>query len=137
MLALMQPERTPAPRRRGPIERRRALLRGASAEWLALAALALRGYRLVARNYRAPGGEIDLVVRRGRVVAFVEVKARAHLDDAEIAITHEKRRRIARAIRHWIARNGWAQAGWSFRIDAVYVGRGRWPRHVAGAWEMG
>lgn len=136
MLAAMQPFRTPRAQR-SRADRRLALSRGARAEWIALLALMLRGWRPVARRYRAPGGEIDLVVRRGDVVAFVEVKARAHLDDAELAITAEKRRRIARAVNHWLVRNPWAQAGWSLRLDAVFVGRGRWPRHVEGAWEMG
>lgn len=117
--------------------RRRHLRAGARAEWLALAWLMLRGYRPLARRWLVHGGEIDLVVRRGRLVVFVEVKARAALDDAYAAITPTKRRRLARAIRAWRSRNRWADAGWSFRVDAVFLGRGRWPRHVEGVMESG
>lgn len=119
-----------------PAARRRHLGRGARAEWLALAFLALKGWRPLARRWRAPGGEIDLVMARGRVVIFVEVKARALIDDAATSVTGEKRRRLARAIRAWKARNRWTGEGWSFRVDAVFLGRGRWPRHVAGVMEV-
>ncbi|WP_349371211.1 YraN family protein [Salinarimonas sp.] len=116
--------------------RRRRLVRGARAETLAMLFLMLRGFRPLARNWRAPGGEIDLVMARGRLVIFVEVKARPDLDAAATAVGWEKRRRLARAIRAWKARNGWAGEGWSFRVDAVFLGRGRWPRHVAGVMEV-
>ncbi|GGK22374.1 YraN family protein [Salinarimonas ramus] len=117
-------------------KRRRALAHGALAEWRALFALMLKGWRPVARRWRVRGGEIDLVVRRGRVVLFVEVKARAAIDDARVAVTPEKRRRLGRAIRAWRARNRWADEGWSFRVDAVYIGRGAWPEHVEGVMEV-
>ena len=73
-----------------PAARRRHLGRGARAEWLALAFLVLKGWRPLARRWRAPGGEIDLVMARGRVVIFVEVKARALIDDAATSVTGEK-----------------------------------------------
>ncbi|WP_372422994.1 YraN family protein [Salinarimonas chemoclinalis] len=120
----------------GAARRRRALAHGAFAEWRALAALMLKGWRPIARRWRVPGGEIDLVMRRGRIVLFVEVKARAALDDARVAVTPQKRRRLARAIRAWRSRNRWADTGWSFRVDAVFLGRGRWPEHVEGVMEI-
>jgi putative endonuclease len=103
---------------------------GASSEWMALGALALKGYRPLARRFGGKGGEIDLIVKRGRTIAFVEVKARARLDDAVIAITPAKLALMQRRIGDWRARNPWA-AGCVLRIDAVFVARGRWPRHVA------
>jgi putative endonuclease len=103
---------------------------GASAEWVALAALMLKGFRPLARRFGGKGGEIDLIVRRGRTIAFVEVKARARLDDAMIAITPAKLALMQRRIGDWRARNPWA-AGCVLRIDAVFVGKGRWPLHVA------
>lgn len=117
--------------------RRHHLSRGARAEWLALIMLVLKGWRPIARRWLAPGGEIDLIVVRGRLVVFVEVKARAALDDAAASITPTKRRRILRAVRAWRTRNTWADRGWSFRVDAVFLGRGRWPRHVEGVLELG
>lgn len=111
----------------------RSVSGGKAAEWLAILFLTCKGYRLLARRYGGKGGEIDLVMRRGAVVAFVEVKARAALDDALIAITPAKRRLMARRIHGWRARNPWA-SGLTLRADAVFIGRGRWPRHLENAF---
>lgn len=105
---------------------RRGLLAERAAAWL----LMLKGYRILARRYAAGGGEIDIVARRGGVVVFVEVKARGALDDARIAITAAKKRRITGTVRHWLARNAWAM-GLTLRCDAVFLGRRSLPRHVA------
>lgn len=120
---------------RGEARRRAAYLRGHFAEAAALALLMLRGYRPLARRYRAAGGEIDLIVVRGGTVAFVEVKSRAALDAAFVAIDAAKRRRLSRAVRAWITRNPWA-AGRTFRADAVFTAPGRWPRHLPAAFEI-
>jgi Uncharacterised protein family UPF0102 len=80
--------------------RRRATdRRGRWAERVALALLMLKGYRPLARRYAASGGEIDLVVKRGGTIAFVEVKARGSLDAAREAISARKRQRLSRAAR--------------------------------------
>lgn len=102
---------------------------GLKAERLAAWLLMAKGYSILARRYAAAGGEIDIVARRGRTVVFVEVKARGALDDARIAITAVKERRIGGAVRHWLARNGWAMS-LTLRCDAVFIGRRRFPRHV-------
>jgi putative endonuclease len=121
---------------RTALERRRATyLRGRWAEHVALAVLLLKGYRVLARRYAASGGEIDLIVKRGETIAFVEVKARGVLDDALTSIGTQKRRRFSRAARAWLARNRWA-AGRVYRADAVFVAPGRWPRHLPAAFEM-
>jgi putative endonuclease len=112
-----------------------AYLRGHWAEHVALALLVLKGYRLLARRYSVSGGEVDLIVKRGDTIVFVEVKARAMLDDARVAIGAHKRECISRAARAWLARNGWA-AGKVLRADAVFVAPGRLPRHLVGAFEM-
>ena len=109
--------------------RRFTLLRGLTAERAALLWLMARGYRPLARRYAEAGGEIDLVMRRGRTIAFVEVKARGAMEAALTAIDEAKRRRIRRAARAWQARNPWA-SGMIFRADAVFVAPGAWPRHV-------
>ncbi len=93
------------------------------------------GYRILARNFTAPGGEIDIVASREGVIAFVEVKARADLDAAADAISPAKRRRISRAARAWLARNPWA-AGFTLRGDAVFVAPGRLPRHAVAAYRL-
>ena len=121
---------------RTALERRRATyLRGHLAEHVALAMLVLKGYRLLARRYSASGGEIDLIVKRGDTIAFVEVKAREAMDNALTAIGAQKRDRFSRAARAWISRNRWS-AGKTFRADAVFVAPGRWPRHLPAAFEM-
>ncbi|MGU3540662.1 YraN family protein [Methylobacterium sp. A54F] len=118
------------------LARRRATEgRGRRAEWLALAVLLMKGYRPLALRYAAAGGEIDLIVRRGATVAFVEVKARAALGDAREAIDLAKRRRVARAARAWAGRNPWC-AGLTLRADAVFLGRGAWPRHLPDAFPL-
>jgi putative endonuclease len=108
---------------------------GLRAETLAAVWLTLKGYRILARRFKASGGEIDLVVWRRGVVAFVEVKARPSLDEALSSIAFQKRRRISRAARAWLSRNPWAAAR-TLRGDAVYVAPWRWPRHVVAAVEL-
>ena len=115
--------------------RRRAHLFGLRAESVAALLMRLKGYRLLARRFVVSGGEIDLVVQRGRTIAFVEVKARDNLDDAATAIDEAKRRRISRAARVWLARNPWA-AGATLRGDAVFVAPGRLPRHLRAAYRL-
>ncbi|GEL41482.1 hypothetical protein MEX01_20730 [Methylorubrum extorquens] len=119
-----------------PGARRRATHgRGLSAEGLALLALMLKGYRPLARRFAAAGGEIDLIVRRGRTIAFVEVKARATLDAAATAIDARKRACVSRAARAWLARHPLA-ADMTLRADAVFVAPRRWPRHLPNAFEI-
>lgn len=115
--------------------RRFTLLRGRGAERLALVWLLAKGYRPLARNYAEAGGEIDLIVRRGGTVAFVEVKARASMAAALEAVDDGKRRRIRRAARAWLARHPWA-AGLSLRADAVFLAPGEWPLHVPDAFGL-
>ncbi|MFI5011712.1 MAG: YraN family protein [Hyphomicrobiales bacterium] len=115
--------------------RRRALRRGFRAETLALLFLMLKGYRPLARRYGGKGGEIDLIVRRGRAVVFVEVKARDDLDMAAEAIGPGKRRVFARAAAHWLARNPWA-ASFDLRADAVLIAPRRLPHHIVAAFEL-
>jgi putative endonuclease len=93
----------------------------------------LAGWRVVAQDLRMPAGQVDLVARRGRVLAFVEVKARGRADDAAEALSAAQRRRIARAAEQYLA--GRPQfAAFEVRFDMVLVAPLRWPRHVKDAW---
>ncbi|MBI4546305.1 MAG: YraN family protein [Gemmatimonadetes bacterium] len=94
---------------------------GRRGEALAASELRRRGWRILARNFRLGHKEIDLVVRRGEVVAFVEVKTRAGLGYGHplAAITRAKRQEIERVARAWVARHG--RPGDMYRFDAVAV----------------
>src|SRR5258708_20412317 len=70
---------------------------GVSAETRAMIFLGAKGYRTIARRWKSPGGEIDLVVKRGRLIVFVEVKARKTLDQAAESVLPRQRRRIVAA----------------------------------------
>jgi putative endonuclease len=116
-------------------ERRRALRRGLRAETVAQAFLMLKGYRPLERRYGGKGGEIDIIMRRGRAIVFVEVKSRDDLDAAAEAISPKKRRMFTRAAANWLMRNPWA-AALDLRADAVLIAPFRLPRHIVGAFEL-
>lgn len=118
----------------GKGDRRRALARGHRGELLAAVALMLKGYRIVARRYRTKLGEIDLIARRGAVVAIVEVKARPSLREAMEAVTATAEQRIEGAADMWLARQRDAHR-LSLRFDIVAVLPRRWPVHVENAWQ--
>jgi putative endonuclease len=115
--------------------RRRAFRRGHAAEVLCLWHLRLRGYRILARRFRVPSGEIDLIARRGSVLAAIEVKARDTLATASESLTPRQRRRIARALEHFLAQRP-DLAGLALRFDVMLVEPRRWPRHLVDAWRV-
>ena len=116
-------------------QRQKALKRGAYAEWFAAGFLMLKGWRLIARRVGGKGGEIDLVMRRGQLIAFIEVKSRSTRDIALMSVTPAKIRLIGRTGRMWQSRNRWSE-GMSFRGDIVGMGGWRLPLHVEGAFEI-
>lgn len=106
---------------------------GRWAEWRCVWRLRLCGYRVLARRLRTPAGEIDIVARRGALVAFVEVKARVNADAAAFALTEPQWRRIARAAELFVARRP-ALADCAIRFDAMLVTPRGWPTHIIDAW---
>ena len=105
--------------------------RGRRGENLAAWYLRLKGWRILARRVKTPRGEIDLIARRGAVVAFVEVKWRANAAELDQAIDAYRLRRVlaaAEAVGHRYTRAGDQQ-----RIDVVLLAPGRFPRHMANA----
>lgn len=112
----------------------RAYRKGHRGEWLAALALMLKGYRIVARRHRTRLGEIDLIARRGDLVAIVEVKARPTLVQAMDAVGHEAQRRIEGAADLWLSRQR-DHARLSLRFDIVAVLPRRWPVHVENAFQ--
>jgi putative endonuclease len=114
-------------------ERRRAYRFGLQAETAASLRLLFKGYRILARRYRTPAGEIDLMVKRGNLVAFVEVKARRSVTDAAKALTPRAEQRIATAADLWLARHA-AANGVMMRFDLVLVAPWRLPVHLPDAF---
>jgi putative endonuclease len=113
--------------------RRAAYRHGHLAELAAAALLLLKGYRLIARRYKTPLGEIDLVVKRGRLIAFVEVKARGSFRDALEAVGPAAERRIVGAADLWLAKHPDA-VGLDLRYDIVAVAPWSIPEHVPDAF---
>ena len=114
------------------MNRHAAEQRGRGAETIACWYLRLKGWRILAMRARTPVGEVDLVARRGRTLAFVEVKARAGIAAADLALDDWRLRRVARAAEALASR--YARPGDEVRIDAVFIVPGRWPRHVENVW---
>ena len=95
-----------------------------------------QGLQLLARNYRTPGrggGEIDLVMRRGKTLAIVEVKARVNYDDAAAAIHHQNQSRVMRAAQMFLAQHPEC-AHLQVRFDAVLLAWYRFPHHIKHAF---
>jgi putative endonuclease len=124
-----------APPRQGPHPERQVAFRtGISAESRAAALLVAKGFRILARRWRCPLGEIDIVARRRGLLVFVEVKARERLDDAAWSVTERQRTRIAAAAEVWLAQNPDDRIR-DIRFDAMLVAPGRIPRHITAAFD--
>lgn len=107
--------------------------RGRRGETLAAWYLRLKGWRIVGQRLKTPRGEIDLIARRGRTVAFVEVKWRATSAELDLAIDARRLARVAAAANALAPRH--ARDGDDLRIDVVLLAPGRWPRHIVNAWQ--
>jgi putative endonuclease len=107
---------------------------GISAESRAAAYLIVKGYRILARRWRSPAGEIDIIACRRQLLVFVEVKARDTLDDAAWSVTDRQRARIAAAAEIFLARLG-EHSFRDMRFDAMLVVPGHIPRHIPGAFD--
>jgi putative endonuclease len=114
------------------VNRYAAEKRGRGAETLACWYLRLHGWRILARRARIAGGEVDIVARRGRTLAFVEVKARATADAAAIALDEWRLRRVVVAAERLAPR--YMTEGDDVRIDAIFIVPRRWPRYLANIW---
>jgi putative endonuclease len=125
----------PVDTREAPQRERVAAFRlGLSAESRAAMFLIAKGYRIVARRWRTPFGEIDIVARRRRALVFVEVKARERADDAAEAVTERTKRRIVAAAELWLAHHP-DDTGSEIRFDVMLVTPGRIPHHIANAFD--
>jgi putative endonuclease len=126
-----EPLRPPAARRPEHVA---AFRLGLSAESRAAMILIAKGYRILARRFKTPAGEIDIVARRRRSLVFVEVKARERADDAAEAVTGRGKQRIIAAAELWLARNP-ADAQSDIRFDVILVMPGKIPQHIPNAFD--
>jgi putative endonuclease len=115
-------------------ERVAAFRTGLSAESRAAAFLMAKGYRILAKRFRTPYGEIDLVAKKRDLVAFIEVKARASLDEAAYAVTPRQQARIVNAAQAWLMAHP-EHAEFELRFDAVLIAPRRLPRHLLAAFD--
>ena len=115
------------------MKREAAERQGRRGEGFAALWLRLHGWRMVARRVKTPRGEIDLIARRGRTVAFVEVKWRATAAARDRAIDAYRLRRVAAAVEAVAHR--YMRDGDNPRIDVLLLASGRWPRHIVNAWQ--
>jgi putative endonuclease len=127
-------EGTSSPDKPAAPERVAAFRTGLSAESRAAAYLMAKGYRILARRFRTPHGEIDLVARRRGLLAFVEVKARATLDEAAFAVTPRQQLRIINAAQAWLVAHP-EHAEFELRFDAILIAPRSLPRHVLAAFD--
>ena len=115
------------------MNRQAAEKRGRGAETLACWYLRLRGWRILTRRARVPGGEVDIIARRRRTLAFVEVKARATQEAAALALDEWRLRRVVVAAERLAPR--YMREGDEVRIDAMFIVPGRWPTHLTDVWQ--
>ena len=115
------------------MNRQEAERRGRGAETLACWYLRLKGWRILARRARVPGGEVDIVARRGSTLAFVEVKARSSDAAAAFALDDWRLRRVAVAAERLAPR--YMRTGDDIRVDALFLVPRRWPRHLPDVWQ--
>jgi putative endonuclease len=115
--------------------RERAYRSGVIAEGLVALLLRLKGHRIVARRYKTPVGEIDLVALKGRRLAFIEVKRRKTREDAAWTLPTRQRRRIVRAAQYWLASHP-DYAGHDIAFDVVLAAPWRLPHYIKNAFPI-
>lgn len=114
-------------------QKKRTYQRGLQAETLAALWLQVKGYRILERRYKTPVGEIDLIVQKGNMIAFVEVKARATKDQALESLTSAMCRRIERAASYYISHHD--KEHYDMRFDLITVTPPFFVHHLDNAWQ--
>jgi putative endonuclease len=114
------------------LKRQEAESRGRRAERIAALWLRLHGWRILAQRARVPGGEVDLIARRGRILAFVEVKARSTAAAADLSLDDYRLRRVVVAAERLAPK--YMREGDDLRIDAMFIVPRRLPRHLPNVW---
>lgn len=107
--------------------------KGLWAEAIAKLYLRLKGYRVLEERFKTPWGEIDLIIKRGRRLAFVEVKLRGSIDCAAESIHVKNQARVRRAAELYLQKYPEYTKG-EIGFDAVIMAPGAWPQHLCNAW---
>ena len=107
--------------------------KGLQAESFAKFYLRLKGYRILAERFKTPVGEIDLIVKRGRQLVFIEVKLRKTVSAAAEAVHTKNQSRVRRSAELYLQKH-MEYTGYELRFDAVVLAPYAWPRHVLNAW---
>lgn len=113
-------------------DRRLAEQSGREGEAKAAWYLRSKGWRILAQRVRTPAGEVDLVAKKGRLVAFIEVKTRKSAAELDIAIDEHRLSRVAAAAEILMPR--FCPDGEDMRVDVVLIAPRCWPRHIENAW---
>ena len=113
-------------------DRRIAEASGRRGERLAGWWLRLKGWSILDRRVRTPAGEVDIVARRGNLIAFVEVKTRATAAELDYAIDERRLSRVAAAAEYLMPK--YAGPGDDIRVDVILLAPGTRPRHIENAW---
>ena len=115
------------------MSRRAAERQGRGGEDRAALWLRMKGWSILDKRRKTPLGEIDLVARRGRLIAFVEVKWRRTAEQLDTAIDEYRLRRVAAAVE--AVAHEYATDDEDIRIDVILLAPGSFPRHIANAWQ--
>ena len=107
--------------------------KGLRAEAIAKLYLQMKGYHVLADRFKTPLGEIDLIVKKDNVVAFIEVKLRKTEDAAAEAIHAKNQSRVRNAAELYLQKHP-EYNEYELRFDALVMAPGRWPRHIQNAW---
>jgi putative endonuclease len=114
--------------------RQAAQTHGHRAETIALWYLRFKGYRLLAHRFKSAAGEIDLIMRKANTLVFIEVKARARVEDSLMAVTLQQSRRIASAALLFTQRYDMTDIAFQ-RFDIIAVPSTFWPTHIKNAFD--
>ena len=131
---MRRPARPSQPKPPPQQERVAAFRLGISAESRAALFLIAKAYRILARRWKTPFGEIDIVARRRNDLVFFEVKARDTLEDAAEAVTARNKQRIVAAAELWLAHHP-QDAQRAIRFDVILMVPGKIPRHIVNAFD--
>ncbi|MBP2277297.1 MULTISPECIES: YraN family protein [Sphingomonas] len=126
------PSPSPSRKREGNEKRRHAEASGRRGERIAGWWLRLKGWRILARRVRTPAGEVDLIAKRGTLIAFVEVKLRKTAAELDFAIDERRLARVAAAAEYLMP--SYADPGDDIRVDVILLAPGTKPRHIENAW---